>query len=598
MSVRVRSMARELNTPSPWPKVKKLQIKPVKLNSNSLRQRPDTATLEKPLMLDPALLRKLDMTRTTRERLMTIENLVVTPKKKNKARIKDKPPIAPTRKEMKSNSWEDDSVSDEPKTKKMTRVLNTTFRIKSHARKSLKEVLTLAQDTRPTSTSPVPKKTETLPQPEVTKKTEFVEPEVAVPAPCCACGRKERPERLHAHPKRVIKKKTKDDQENKEQRSVTKPIPMKFRSGKSREKSDAESEPKKETALIRKETFKVERGSRRELPVVEKKEAVSPRSIKAVRSPLRSPECRLMAPKNPVVHSASRRPRTVVCYLCSKEFFTASFPLHEPHCLQKWQRENEELPTHLQMPLPQKPEVPVTSEEWNRYAWETAQAVLVPCQSCGRTFLPTRLEAHQRACTQTRSVKKPSFKPQVQDWDSEREDKSDHSDRIIGPPNVHCHICGRMFTNASINIHEEHCLKRWQQENRVEKSVRKSPPPSPMSSASNSSTQSTPRRRFVICYVCGRQFGSKSIEIHTPQCLKKWHVENEKLPPSQRRQEPQKPEVVYDTDTGKVDMEATIEAQWQTHLVQLVPCGKCGRTFNPDRVAVHERCCKGPADKK
>ena len=36
-----------------------------------------------------------------------------------------------------------------------------------------------------------------------------------------------------------------------------------------------------------------------------------------------------------VVHSASpRRPRTIVCYICSKQFGTASFHLHEPQCIQ------------------------------------------------------------------------------------------------------------------------------------------------------------------------------------------------------------------------------------------------------------------------
>uniref|UniRef100_A0A8C3NE86 C2HC/C3H-type domain-containing protein n=2 Tax=Geospiza parvula TaxID=87175 RepID=A0A8C3NE86_GEOPR len=47
----------------------------------------------------------------------------------------------------------------------------------------------------------------------------------------------------------------------------------------------------------------------------------------------------------------------------------------------------------------------------------------------------------------------------------------------------------------------------------------------------------------VICYVCGREYGTKSISIHEPQCLKKWHQENEKLPKSLRRPEPKKPEV-------------------------------------------------------
>ena len=47
----------------------------------------------------------------------------------------------------------------------------------------------------------------------------------------------------------------------------------------------------------------------------------------------------------------------------------------------------------------------------------------------------------------------------------------------------------------------------------------------------------------IVCYICGREFGSKSISIHEPQCLEKWHVENARLPPHQRRPEPKKPEV-------------------------------------------------------
>ena len=45
----------------------------------------------------------------------------------------------------------------------------------------------------------------------------------------------------------------------------------------------------------------------------------------------------------------------------------------------------------------------------------------------------------------------------------------------------------------------------------------------------------------VICYICGREFGTKSIDIHEPQCLKKWHNENDQLPKNMRRPEPKKP---------------------------------------------------------
>ena len=43
---------------------------------------------------------------------------------------------------------------------------------------------------------------------------------------------------------------------------------------------------------------------------------------------------------------------------------------------------------------------------------------------------------------------------------------------------------------------------------------------------------------FRICYLCGREFGSHSIEIHEPKCLEKWKRENEKLPPRLRRKPP------------------------------------------------------------
>ena len=49
--------------------------------------------------------------------------------------------------------------------------------------------------------------------------------------------------------------------------------------------------------------------------------------------------------------------------------------------------------------------------------------------------------------------------------------------------------------------------------------------------------------KFVICYLCGRQFGSMSIGIHQPQCLAKWHRENNRLPKNLRKQEPTAPEV-------------------------------------------------------
>ncbi|EFP04095.1 hypothetical protein GCK72_023142 [Caenorhabditis remanei] len=94
----------------------------------------------------------------------------------------------------------------------------------------------------------------------------------------------------------------------------------------------------------------------------------------------------------------------------------------------------------------------------------------------------------------------------------------------------------------------------------------------------------------VFCFICGRQFGSKSIAIHEPQCLKKWHAENEKLPKSKRRAAPVKPDAVIGND-GEVDAVATNEVLWKNSQGLMVECEHCGRKFNEDRLSVHQRSC-------
>ncbi|XP_027526716.1 zinc finger protein 474 isoform X3 [Neopelma chrysocephalum] len=106
-----------------------------------------------------------------------------------------------------------------------------------------------------------------------------------------------------------------------------------------------------------------------------------------------------------------------------------------------------------------------------------------------------------------------------------------------------------------------------------------------------SQTPFPPRRPGLkVCYICGREFGSQSISIHESQCLKKWHIENNQLPKHLRRPEPRKPEVL---PGGSYRLTDENEAAYQSAQAQLVPCGNCGRTFFPERLPVHERCCRG-----
>ncbi|XP_035292520.1 zinc finger protein 474 [Cricetulus griseus] len=93
-----------------------------------------------------------------------------------------------------------------------------------------------------------------------------------------------------------------------------------------------------------------------------------------------------------------RRPPTIVCYICGREYGTKSISIHEPQCLKKWHNQNSLLPRELRRPEPKKPEVRTITAALNEAAWTSAQSQLVPCDVCGRTFLPDRLIVHQRSC--------------------------------------------------------------------------------------------------------------------------------------------------------------------------------------------------------
>lgn len=241
-------------------------------------------------------------------------------------------------------------------------------------------------------------------------------------------------------------------------------------------------------------------------------------------------------------------PKFVLCYICGRKFGEASVSIHEPQCLEKWKIENDKLPKGQRRPLPKKPEVLQSGGKYdmdamNEAAWQSAQAQLIPCDGCGRTFAPDRLSVHQRACKGAgKGGSKPAQKPDV------------GGKKFVDGPGIK-----REGTYTSDN-------------------------PSPPKSIV------PPGPKFVLCYICGRKFGSKSIDIHTPQCLEKWKIENDKLPKHQRRPVPRKPETVG--GSGQYDVEAMNEAAWKSSQAQLIPCENCGRRFAPDRLPVHQRACK------
>ncbi|KAM4709423.1 zinc finger protein 474-like [Discoglossus pictus] len=226
---------------------------------------------------------------------------------------------------------------------------------------------------------------------------------------------------------------------------------------------------------------------------------------------------------------SSTGPKTLVCYICGREFGTKSLPIHEPKCLEKWKIENDKLPKAQRRPIPQKtqsdPSKKLSRDEQNEAAWQSFKDQLLPCSNCDRSFASDRLAVHQKSC-----------KPKVTGTNVKQ-----------------------TATSSQKSTSEPPVIKK---------------PPS------------------VVCYICGREFGTKSISIHEPQCLKKWHLENDQLPKNLQRPEPKKPEVRTIGAKGTYDLDAVNEAAWHSAQSQLVRCSVCGRTFLPDRLLVHQRSCK------
>jgi len=113
--------------------------------------------------------------------------------------------------------------------------------------------------------------------------------------------------------------------------------------------------------------------------------------------------------------SDSKAPPYVICYLCGRKYGTKSITIHEPHCIKKWHAENKKLPKHLRRKMPSKPDYSKLAngdydgnyiDQVNEASYKAAQEQLIPCRNCGRTFLPDRLQVHQKSCTSDNPMKK------------------------------------------------------------------------------------------------------------------------------------------------------------------------------------------------
>ena len=129
------------------------------------------------------------------------------------------------------------------------------------------------------------------------------------------------------------------------------------------------------------------------------------------------------------------------------------------------------------------------------------------------------------------------------------------------------------------------------------KSPRNSPP------KKNSPPRRAPgqRPRGLICPLCGREYGTASLQIHMKSCRQKFELQQQDLPKNMRRsadkiiaayEQNQAMMNAFTSGSGSYNIDAMNDQAFDTYNREaLVPCSNCGRTFLPDRLIVHQRSC-------
>ena len=260
--------------------------------------------------------------------------------------------------------------------------------------------------------------------------------------------------------------------------------------------------------------------------------------------------------------SPGRPPPLPHCHLCGRQFGTTSLGIHMKACKERWEREH---PGKV-APEPAKPiptGTPFGGREWAAFN-EAANdkfnnETLEPCPHCGRTFLPERLAVHLRTCGRGHfsNPKSRSTGDGGGDAGVEFNLGASARERASAPP--------KPFNPSPPSPPDADRPP----EGRRSSSPRKGMPP-----------------RLPNCHLCGRQFGTTSLGIHMKACKERWEREHGRPAPM-----PDTPAPLGAPASSRewaAFNEAAID-QFNTETLQ--PCPHCGRTFLPDRLAVHLRTC-------
>eukprot|EP00210_Caulerpa_lentillifera_P004634 g4420.t1 len=244
------------------------------------------------------------------------------------------------------------------------------------------------------------------------------------------------------------------------------------------------------------------------------------------------------------------------CYLCGRQFGSASLIIHVRQCRQLWEdrealkpkkqdrRPPPPSPKELESPLPKDAHGIACFNETMVGIWESKS--LISCPYCARTFTCEAFEKHQRVCTpQTpggphglSKYRQPGAEITPNSaTSSERRKEGLGFDVYSGPTQFHCYLCGRQYGNQSLMIHIPRCQKLWIQREAKKpwKEDRRPLPelptlikdfpdvklptdPKEVVEFNNAMYEYWDRVSLCVCKLCGRSFKEESFEKHQKVC--------------------------------------------------------------------------------
>ena len=175
------------------------------------------------------------------------------------------------------------------------------------------------------------------------------------------------------------------------------------------------------------------------------------------------------------------------------------------------------------------------------------------------------------------------------------------SERETGSPRfIHCDFCGKMFSIHSVQIHEKQCVKKQKKNSKSKENLKESKDVSAnlngtgdrsllpdkfswtreQSEYSSDSLDNVQTPKFELCYVCKKPYGSRSLPIHVPQCLRRMERErenNDKLPRPLRRDLPRRSSSKSSLDTKSDASSETSEesgVKTPTNNNEIIPTGE------------------------